>query len=143
MFRSKRSGNFSNSKRKREVHTVNAKLLLTETTLKLERGETSTVSKPRKLFGWFKSNFAFGVLNLLSLFFLNCSNFHFPYSLRSKRFRRAFCRFPRPFAFRRRENWGEPNTFARSKSEECFKPEESPAKTLATQATSHKTKEKR
>jgi len=57
-------------------------------------------------------------------------------SLRSKRFRRAYRKFPRPFAFRRRENWGERNTDGSSgEGEECFKPEESPAETLATKAS--------
>ena len=60
-------------------------------------------------------------------------------SLRSKRFRsRHF------FTFWRRENRSERNThcfalapiFARSKSEKCLKPSESPTETLATQATS-------
>jgi len=66
-------------------------------------------------------------------------------SLPSKRFRRVFGRpFEAFFTFWRRKNWGERNTdrtffalapiFARSRSEKCFKPAESPTETLAKQA---------
>ena len=66
-------------------------------------------------------------------------------SLRSKRFRRAFCPLEALFAFWLRKNWGErnpPRTFLRplqfsrgQKSEKCIERAESLTETLATQAS--------
>ena len=56
-------------------------------------------------------------------------------SLRSKRFRRFFRPFEAFFAFWRAQNFfALAPSFARSKSEKCFKPAESPTETLASQA---------
>ena len=82
---------------------------------------------------------------------MNELKFNLTFSLRSKRFRRAFRPFEAFFASWRRKNWGERNTddgstdgstFLRSpqfsrgqKSEKCLERAESLTETLATQAT--------